>query len=45
VLAHESNREPEAPAQNKEIGPSGLANWTIRFCRFPMAVKGTVDTG
>jgi hypothetical protein len=34
VLPHESNRNQKLLLKIGKIGPSGLANRTIRFCRF-----------
>jgi hypothetical protein len=34
LLAHESNREPETPAQNRETKLSDFRNRTLQFCQF-----------
>jgi hypothetical protein len=31
MFAHESNRKPEAPARNKKIRLSGVANRMVQF--------------
>jgi hypothetical protein len=40
VLAQESNKEPEAPAQNRKIEPFSLANRIKLVFSIPAAVMG-----
>jgi hypothetical protein len=34
MLAHESNKESDAPTRYRETGLSSFRNRTLRFCRF-----------